>query len=152
MKQLVIAAALVTAFILAVVSTATASTNPSKFGFGAGGVFSNPCNGDPVSYFVTGTGLIVSSEGSFLVKEHGTGTGSDGATGETFDVTFDLKGTSATDGSGSFTGHVVVVFVGRRTGATFVFHSVANVNFRPSQPQIVDFQFVTCAGVGMKSL
>ena len=75
-------------------------------------------------------------------------TGTDDVSGETFDVTFGLSSTSAQDGSGSFTGHSVIVLVGQLSKTTFVLHAVANVNFRPSEPTIVELAFVTCAGVG----
>jgi len=150
MRSFAIVAVTAAMLFFGFVAASNAATTPTQFGFGTGGGFTNPCNGDPVSFFVTGTGLVVPSAGTFLVKEHGVGTGSDGVTGETYDVTFDLIGTNALDGSGSFTGHVVIVFVGQVSKATTVVHSVANVNFRPTDPSIVEIQYATCAGVGQQ--
>jgi hypothetical protein len=120
----------------------------SRFEFSAGGSFTNPCNGHPGSFSVSGMGTLVSSAGTFFVEEHGAGTGTDDVSGEAYDVTFDLTGTTAQEGSGSFTGHSVIVLVGQVGKTTFVVHSVANVNFRPNEPAIVELAFVTCAGVG----
>ena len=131
-----------------VLAAAPATAAAPRFPFNAGGLFTNPCNGDWTSYSVSGMGTLVSSPGTFFVEERGAGTGTDEVSGETYDVTFDLTGTTAQDGSGSFTGHVVIVFVGQVSKTTFVVHSVANVNFRPGEPAIVELEFLTCAGVG----
>jgi hypothetical protein len=150
MRRACVVMAVVAAVFFGLVGTSRAD-QPNKFPFGAGGSFTNPCNGDPLTFSVAGTGLALSSRGVFLLTEHGLGTGADTATGQTYGVTFDLVSTSAQDGSGSFTGHVTLGFVGT-SGTTFVVHSVANVNFRPNQPEIVEIQFASCAGGGQTSL
>jgi hypothetical protein len=148
MRSLRFGTLLVVAAAACVFAAAPATGAAPRFPFSAGGGFTNPCNGDWTSYSVSGTGTLISSPAMFFVEEHGAGTGTDEVSGETYDVTFDLASMTAQDGSGSFTGHVVVVLVGQVSKTTFVLHAVANVNFRPSEPTIVELQFVTCAGVG----
>jgi hypothetical protein len=151
MKRLMILVALAATTFFAVVGTAGANP-PSKFTFGAGGT-APACNGDTLTFSVEGDGMVMQNAGVFLVKEHGSGTGADLTTGELFDTTFDLVGTSAQDGSGSFTGHVLIKWVGHASQETFVVHSVANVNFRPDNgPVIVEIQFENCAGSGSQGL
>jgi hypothetical protein len=91
-----------------VFAAAPATAAAPRFPFNAGGSFTNPCNGERTSYSVSGTGTLISSPAMFFVEEHRAGTGTDEVSGETYDVTLGFAGTTAQDGSGSFTGHVVV--------------------------------------------
>jgi hypothetical protein len=94
--------------------------------------------------------MVMQSAGVFLIKEHGSGTGSDLTTGESFDRPL-ISSARPRKTAREFTGHVLITWVGHASQETFVVHSVANVNFRPDNgPVIVEIQFENCAGSGQQ--
>jgi hypothetical protein len=110
----------------------------------AGGGFTNPCSGDLVIFDVP---VIVGGNDNFVFAEQGVGTGIDTATGETFTVIFSLQAVTATpDETGSFTGHVVLVFVGGQE--TFTVVSVANLNAHTGEIKFAGFESFVCGGSG----
>jgi hypothetical protein len=107
-----------------------------------GGSFVSPCNGHEFTFDTEA--ILKGSDVGFGAQ--GTGTATDLATGETYRVSLTLSGVTAPDETGSFTGHLIMVFVGGQQ--TFTVVSVANLNLHGGELVFAGFESFVCAGSG----
>jgi hypothetical protein len=136
------------AVTLVLMMAGSASASAEQAQITLGGAFTNPCNGDFVEFEASGLQVAVRPEGGgLIIHQNATGTGIDFTTGQTYIVTFNFTQMSENiDQSGSFNAHVTIVFVG--AAETFIVQSVTQLNLRSSEPVLVTFTSVRCAGSG----
>jgi hypothetical protein len=130
------------AVVIALTPAAAIAEAPQRIEQTAGGGFTNPCNGNFVTYELTQTILLLDGQ---LLQASATGTAVDTVTGTEYTV-LDHRFTSGDIFNvGSWRGGSTTVFVAINGGGTITIHDFALVNTDTDPPIIVpNHVTITC--------